>query len=295
MTGYQKCRLCPRECGIDRRERPGRCGVRDLPKIARAALHYWEEPVISGSNGSGAVFFSGCGLRCVFCQNAKINTGEYGKEVTPERLMEIFLSLQEQGAHNLNLVTPTAFIPTIAQLLKERPSSWRLPVVYNTGGYEKTDSLKMLDGLIDIYLPDIKFYDRELCVRYLNAEDYFDVCTDAVEEMYRQTGPARIEDGLIKKGVVIRHLVMPGMKQDSIRILDWIASRPFKDDILISLMSQFIPTENCKKYPEIDRKLTTLEYQYVVEYARSLGLNGFTQDRASATHDRVPLFDLTGI
>lgn len=289
------CNLCPRGCSIDRSVAVGYCGVKEKMKLARAALHHWEEPCISGTNGSGAVFFSGCSLKCCFCQNYQISANGFGTDCSEERLCEIFLELQEQGAHNINLVTPTHYIPQIISALEKAKQSLHIPVVYNSSAYENTESLKKLDGLIDIYLPDLKFYDSALSKRYANAPDYFKHASAAVLEMFRQTGSYQMKDGLLRRGTIIRHMILPGAYRDSIKIIEWIASQFASDEILLSLMSQYIPCHNSKRFPKINRRLTSFEYQKVLDAVLQHGLQGYMQERSSANEAFTPPFDLTGV
>ena len=291
------CQLCPRRCGADRERHPGFCKAGSRVRIARAALHRWEEPCISGTRGSGAVFFSGCTLQCCFCQNYAISTGGFGKEISTERLSEIFLELQAQGAHNLNLVTADPYVPQVAEALNRVRDRLKVPVVYNCGGYESPEILAMLDGLVDVYLPDLKFMSRELAERYANAPDYFAVASEAVREMIRRTGaPVFDAEGMMQRGVLIRHMVMPGCREDSCQLLHWMAEELPKGQFLISLMSQFTPTSACIAFPEINRRVTTYEYRQVLETARELGLeDGYRQHRTSAREEYTPPFDLEGV
>ncbi|MBR5474131.1 MAG: radical SAM protein [Lachnospiraceae bacterium] len=292
-----ECRLCPRRCGADRAVRPGFCGAGASLRVARAALHLWEEPCISGKRGSGTVFFSGCTLKCCFCQNAKISTGDFGAEITVERLAEIFLELQEQGAHNINLVTADPYVPQIIEALDRVRDRLQVPIVYNCGGYESPEILDMLKGYVDVYLPDLKFMDEELSARYLKAPDYFAVASKAIEAMIAQVGaPQYDEEGMMVKGVMIRHLVMPGAKEDSKQLLHWMAKHLPKDGFRLSLMSQFAPTPGCETFPEIKRRVTTYEYRQVLETALSLGLEeGYQQYRTSAKEEYTPPFELQGV
>ena len=294
-----------------------------MPKIARAALHFWEEPCISGVNGSGTVFFSGCSLRCVYCQNRKIALGDVGTTVSVERLAEIYLDLQEQGAHNINLVTPAHETDAVIQSLKRAKSQGlRIPIVYNTGSYEKVENLKRLEGLVDVWLPDLKYYSPELSARYSSAPDYFEVAKNAIAEMFRQAGTpefvtlrhdtnhvgitgaevnsqeAEDELQLIKRGVIVRHMVIPTHTADSKRIIEYLY-RTYGDDIFISIMSQYTPVidaETAKEYPELARKLTEREYDSVVDYAIELGVeNAFIQEGDVAEESFIPAFDGTGV
>ena len=260
---YRECSLCPRECGVNRLNgRKGFCGQTASLKVARAALHMWEEPCISGTNGSGTVFFSGCHLGCVFCQNGQISRGSNGKEISIIRLAQIFMELQEKGAHNINLVTPTHFVPQIIEALRiSRKMGLHLPIVYNTGGFEKLDTLQMLDGWVDVYLTDFKFMDLHLARRYANEEGYSFYAAKALEEMYRQTGePVFDEDGMMTKGIIVRHMVLPGQAMDSRRIIDYIYDT-YGDKVFLSLMNQYTPSGNLEKYPELKVKVKTKNTQ----------------------------------
>lgn len=291
------CRLCPRNCRVNRKERTGFCGEKDGIRCARAALHHWEEPCISGTRGSGAVFFSGCSLKCCYCQNYQISQEGLGKEISPEKLARIFLDLQEQGAHNINLVTGTHFLPGILTALDLARPKLSIPVVYNCGGYEKPEVIRLLDGYVDIYLPDLKYFDPELSARYSGARDYFAQASQAVSAMISQTGsPVFDEEGIIQKGVIIRHMVLPGSRKDSISILHWIREHLPEEGFLLSLLSQYTPFYKSCEYPQINRRLTTYEYDKVLEEAISLGLTkGFMQEKSSAKEEYTPPFDLEGL
>lgn len=295
MLTDSPCNLCPRECGALRGSETGYCGCGRQPKIARAALHYWEEPCISGTKGSGAVFFSGCTLRCRYCQNHEISAGNFGREVTAGRLAEIFFELQEKGAHNINLVTAAQYLPQVLRALDLAKPSLHIPVVYNSGGYEKPEAVRALKGYVDIFLPDLKYYSGELSGKWSDAEDYFSVASAAVKEMIHQTGNIRFDgQGILQRGVVIRHLVLPGCRKDSMRILQWIADSLPRDGYLLSLMSQYTPAK--EKLPGLDRRITTFEYQSVVEEAIRLGLTrGYMQEKSSAKEEYTPPFDLEGV
>ena len=287
------CILCPRQCGVDRTERVGYCGSGSLPKVARAAKHHWEEPCISGTEGSGTVFFSGCTLGCVFCQNREISRGGTGREVTVEHLADIFKRLEGQGVHNLNLVTPMHFTPQILQaLVLAKPT---VPVVMNCGGYERVETLRQWEGKVQVYLPDLKYFSTELSAKYSAAPDYFSVASKAIQEMHRQQPQLVWEGDLLKQGLIIRHLVLPGCMKDSLQILDFLDNHLPKDSFLLSLMSQYTPTENCKKFPEINRRVTTYEYRKVADRAAELGFFGFAQDRRSAKEEYTPPFNLEGV
>lgn len=287
------CRLCPRECGIDRQNgKTGFCGCGDKALVSRVSLHKWEEPPISGERGSGTIFFAGCSLRCVFCQNKSISREASGREFSPEKLAEAILALEEAGAHNVNLVTPTHFLNTVVKALELTKPRLSIPVVYNCGGYEKTDSLKMLEGLVDIYLPDLKYYSPELSARYSSAPDYFAVASTAIAEMYRQTGKVVLQNDLMKRGVIVRHLVLPGCRRDSITLLQKLAETVPTGDIKLSLMRQFTPDFVSKAdYPELCRRLTSFEYESVLREADRLGFTGYSQSPESATSDFTPGFN----
>ena len=299
LRTFSPCRLCPRDCGAKRSEgHRGRCGVTDTLRVARAALHYWEEPCISGENGSGAVFFSGCNLGCVFCQNRDISDGRAGKDISPERLLEIFFSLKKQGAANINLVTPSHYLPALAPVLQEaRASGLDLPIVYNTGGYEYPEALRLLDGLVDIYLPDFKYMDPALAARYSQAPDYPDRAKEALAEMVRQTGEAVFDEaGMMKRGVIVRHLALPGQLSDSMSVLAYL-HETYGEQIFLSIMNQYTPMPGIgKMFPELGRKLSEEEYDTLVDYAVLLGVeNGFIQEGDTAEESFIPPFDLEGV
>jgi len=297
MFTMNKCNLCPRECGVDRSTQAGFCQGSHRCKVARAALHFWEEPCISGTRGSGTIFFSGCNLRCCYCQNYMISSAGQGQEISSERLAEIYLELQEQGAHNINLVTATPYLPQVLKALDSVKSKLNIPVIYNSSGYEKVEIIKALQGYIDVYLPDFKYFDNQLAWKYSTAPDYFETAAAAIEEMITQTGGMRFdEDGLIHKGVIIRHLVLPGARRDSVAILRWISENLPFDSYWLSLMIQYTPVYMSPEHPEINRRVTSFEYDSVVEEARRLGLNNtYVQDRSSAGREYTPLFDLAGV
>ena len=288
------CRLCPRNCGAERTETAGRgyCRMPELSVLARAALHRWEEPPISGTRGSGTIFFSGCSLGCVFCQNEKISHQNFGRAVTLDRLREICESLIAQGAHNLNFVNPTHYAHVLTALLED----WRppVPVVFNTGGYDRVDTLRGLEGLVDVYLPDLKYLDGETARRCSAAPDYPEIAQAAIREMVRQTGPCRFDDnGLLLKGTIIRHLILPGQVRQAKAVMDWAAGSFPPGTVLFSLMSQYTPWGDL--CPELDRRLRPGEIRSAQEYMENLGLAGFTQERTSAREEYTPPFDLTGI
>lgn len=294
---YNSCRLCPRKCGVNRYETVGFCGMGAEVKAAKATLHQWEEPCISYNNGAGTIFFSGCSLRCVYCQNSEISNNGFGEAITAEKLGDIFLSLQDRGADNIELVTPTHFIPDIITALDRVKNRLDIPVVYNCGGYELTETINRLQGYIDVYLPDIKYYSADISSKYSSAPDYFQRASEAVLEMINQTGKLRYnEKGGLIKGTVIRHLVLPGCRHDSMRIMDWIAGNTDSDSRLVSIMSQYTPFDFISSdYPELKRRITKMEYNSVVRHAENLGIKGFTQDITSAREEYLPEFDLEGI
>lgn len=287
---YTNCTLCPRRCGVDRTAgQCGFCGMTDKLKIARAAPHYWEEPVISGQTGSGTVFFSGCTLGCVFCQNEEISHRQYGKEISSGKLREIFEQLIEDGVQNINLVTPTHFLPSILPALQPKLP---VPVVCNCGGYESVETLKQLEGLVDIYLPDFKYSDNALAKRLSSAPDYAETAAAAIAEMYRQVGAVQTEDEQMTRGVLVRHLILPGQIDNSLGVLDWFADHFPHGEVLFSLMSQYVPMGKAKTMEGLDRPITELEYDAVQSYMMLLGIeNGFTQDFQSATEAYVPQWD----
>ena len=294
---YTSCTLCPRNCRVDRTSKQsGFCGMGDLIQVARASLHMWEEPCISGTNGSGTVFFTGCNLKCVFCQNHSIAIGQKGKEVSPARLADLFLMLQDKGAHNINLVTPSHYIPGIAQALTlAKKKNMTLPVVYNTSGYDSVQSLTMLDGLVDIYLPDFKYVSGVLSQRYSHAPDYFEVASKSLAEMYRQVSDPVFEDDLIKKGIIVRHLVLPSCTADSKEVIRYLYET-YGDRIFISIMNQYTPLPHVASYPELNRKITDAEYNEVVDFAIDLGIEqGFIQEGDTASESFIPEFDFTGL
>ena len=326
---YEHCRLCARNCGINRYERAGYCGMGAQLLAGRAALHYWEEPIISGKEGSGAVFFTGCSLRCVFCQNYNLahcleGGNNSSKALTAQRLSEDFLRLQEEGANNINLVTGTHYVPHIAKAIeKAKNAGLEIPVLYNTGTYDNVETVKILDGLVDIYLPDLKYVDKSISGRYSRAKDYFEVATAAIAEMYRQVGKPKFvvkkigtrnyvslkseeikenekldndQEILMQKGVVIRHMMLPGALLDSKRIVKYVADT-YGDNVYMSLMCQYTPLhENLKDYPEIDKKVSRKRYERLVDYAIELGIkNAFIQSQEAVSESFIPAFDGTGI
>lgn len=293
----KNCRLCPRKCGIDRYEKSGYCGTGAEILGAKACLHQWEEPCISYKNGAGTVFFSGCGLHCCFCQNNSISSDIKGKSITVNQLGDIFLRLRDSGADSIELVTPTHFAPQIISALDMVKNQLGIPVIWNSGGYELPETIELLNGYIDVYLPDIKYYSPQVSAKYSNAPDYFEYASEAVLRMTEQVGKLTYnsEGGLVR-GTIIRHLVLPSHRHDSMKILDWIAENISPENALMSLMSQYTPfehvPENC---PELRRRVTKMEYNSVVRHADELGLKGFMQEKTSASAEYVPDFDFSGL
>lgn len=289
----KKCRLCPRDCAVDRTNgEVGYCKADDKIKIGRIALHFWEEPCISGENGSGTVFFSHCNLGCVFCQNYKISKNCQGRYITVEELSCAFLDLQHQGANNINLVTATHYIPQIIEAIKiAKSNGLKIPILFNCGGYESVEALKLLEGYIDIYLPDFKYFNDKYSVKYSNAPQYSVFANLALEEMYRQVGKCEFDErGIIKRGVIIRHMMLPGLLFDSKKIIDYLYQK-YGDDIYISIMSQYTPMENVKKYPEIYRTVDKRYYDTLVNYAAEIGIkNAYIQDGESVGESFIPDF-----
>lgn len=298
MNKYENCLLCPRKCGTNRRTgQTGVCGVSSEIKVARAALHYWEEPCISGKRGSGAVFFSGCSLHCVFCQNREISDGKEGKVISKERLSDIFMELADKGANNINLVTPGQYIPDIVWAVNDAKSrGMKLPIIYNTSGYENVTELKLLEGIVDVYLQDFKYMDSTLSARYSRAKDYPSVAKQALSEMVRQQPDVVIDNatGLIQKGVIVRQLLLPGHVNDAKAVLKYLYDT-YHDHVYISMMSQFTPIA-LKDYPEINRTVTRREYERLVDYALEIGItNAFIQEGDVAKDSFIPAFDCEGV
>lgn len=301
---YQSCNFCPRNCRTNRHQQLGYCQSPATAVAARAALHFWEEPCISGLHGSGAVFFSGCTLRCCFCQNYKISSQGFGSAITPARLADIFLSLQAQGAHNINLVTATQYLPSVLEALSRTKGTLQIPVVYNCSGYESPAALDALSPYVSVWLPDLKYYSSALSARYSGAADYFDVASAAIQKMIALTGKPVFEEfseqrkhcQLLTRGVLIRHMVLPEQKADSIRLLHWMKDTLPTDHYLLSLLSQYTPCYHSADYPEINRRITSYEYRKVVDTALELGLShGFMQEKSSAKAEYTPSFELEGI
>ncbi len=294
MLSYTRCTLCPRGCGVDRTAgQVGFCRMPGQVRAARAAAHYWEEPLISGSFGSGAVFFSGCTLRCVYCQNAELSHGGFGETLDSRRLRVIFERLVDEGVQNINLVTPTHFLPDILPALRPRLP---VPVVYNCGGYESVETLRALEGYVDVYLPDFKYSDATLAARLSGAADYPAACAAAIAEMYRQAGPYRVEDGQLVRGLLVRHLVLPGYVDNSLGVVDWFADHFAPGEALFSLMAQYTPMERARTLPPLDRVVLEDEYAAVRSWMDLRGVcDGFVQDFTAAVRDFIPAFDLTGL
>ncbi|MBP3879330.1 MAG: radical SAM protein [Lachnospiraceae bacterium] len=295
----ENCRLCARSCGADRiHGEAGRCGGTDKVFAARSALHMWEEPCISGKEGSGAVFFSGCPLGCVFCQNRSIALGKAGKEISLARLTQLFLELQEQKANNINLVTPTHYVPQIISAVENaRRMGLVIPIVYNTASYERPETVRSLSDTVDIFLPDLKYYDPELSAKYSFAPDYFDVASKAIREMVRISGKCEFDDrGMLRKGTVVRHMILPGHTRDSMQILRYLYET-YGDDIYISIMNQYTPMPGIgEQYPELGRRITRREYDKVVDFALQIGItNAFVQEGETAKESFIPEFDGTGL
>ena len=289
------CSLCPRQCGALRTETQGKgyCRMPAAPVVARAALHMWEEPPISGTRGSGTIFFSGCSLGCVFCQNEAISHRDIGKALSPGRLREICLELIAQGAHNINLVNPTHYAHVVCQLLEE---PLPVPVVWNSGGYDRVETLRGLEGRVSVYLPDLKYLDARTAERYSGAADYPQAAQAAIREMVRQTGPCQFDgEGLLLRGTVIRHLILPGQVEQAKAVMDWVAGEFPRGTVLFSLMSQYTPWGDLSRVPEIDRRLRRGEMRSAIAYMQNLDLPGFCQERTSAREEYTPPFDLTGL
>lgn len=293
-----KCTLCPRGCNVNRNnDELGFCMMTKDLYVARAALHFWEEPIISGDKGSGTVFFSGCNLKCVFCQNYQISTNNFGKKITIERLSEIFLELQRQGAHNINLVTPTPFVPQIIEALKiAKREGLTIPIVYNSSGYESIDTIKLLDGYIDIYLPDFKYFDNNYALKYSKCPNYFEYASTSIKEMLHQVGkPQFNKDGTLTKGVIVRHMMLPGLLEDSKKIIYYLVEN-YNKDIFISIMNQYTPTNNLTRYNEINKTVDNNDYEELINYAIDLGIkNGFIQEGETQKTSFIPEFDTTGV
>ncbi len=287
-----KCDLCPRFCEVDRRTEYGFCNSPQKAMVSRAALHLWEEPCISGKKGSGTVFFCGCNLGCVFCQNHNISRGENGVEVSPNKLKEIYAMLIQKGAHNINLVTPTHYIEPVLESLSE---PLNVPVVWNSGGYERVEQIERLRGKVNIFLPDLKYSDNNLALKYSGAPDYFERAKNAILKMYDIAGDYEIKNGIMQKGLIIRHLILPEAIDNSLRVIDWVANTFEGKRIKFSLMSQYTPYIETP-YKELSRRITGEEYEYITDYLEAFGYtDGYTQELSSAKEEYTPDFDLTGV
>ena len=294
---YKKCNLCPRNCLIDRSKTLGYCKATDKVKVARSALHYFEEPSISGSNGSGTIFFSNCNLKCCYCQNKEISTDGFGKEITIERLSEMMLELEEKHANNINLVTPTHYVPSIIEAIKlARSKGLSIPIIYNTSGYESVETLKLLEGYIDIYLTDFKYSDNKLGKDLSKCPNYFEVASKALEEMYRQTGKNKFnDDGLMTKGIIVRCLVLPTKSDDTKKIINYLYKK-YQDNIYLSIMNQYTPVNFIKDYPYLNKTISEDEYNEVIDYAIDLGIkNAYMQEGGTCSESFIPAFDLEGV
>ncbi|MBQ8623443.1 MAG: radical SAM protein [Oscillospiraceae bacterium] len=291
MSIYNECMLCPRKCCVDRSKSMGFCRQSDNLRIARADLHFWEEPCISGKNGSGTVFFSGCTLKCCFCQNYEVSQENKGYYISAVELADIFLELQHKGAHNINLVSPTPHVPKIIEALDIARPRLIIPVVYNCGGYENVDTIKMLDGYVNVYLPDMKYFNDEYALKYSGTKNYFSEAIASLKEMVRQVGKPQFDDkGIIKKGVIVRHLVLPTLRKDSIAVINELAKSFKSDEILLSIMSQYVPMHKSFEFKELSRRVSTFEYNSVLDEASKFGFNGFSQEREAADKSYIPEF-----
>lgn len=294
---YKKCKLCARKCNINRYEKKGICNATNELKIARAALHYWEEPCISGKRGSGTIFFSNCNLKCIFCQNKKISTQGFGKQITIERFSNICIELQAKGANNINLVTPTHYVPSIIKGIKKaKKKGLTIPIVYNTSTYENKETITKLKDIVDIYLPDLKYYDNEIAKRYSSVNNYFEIAIENIEAMYEQVGkPVFDESNIMKKGIIVRVLLLPGHLNDSKKIIKYLYEK-YKDNIYISIMNQYTPMSKFLNYPNLNRKVTEKEYDELVNYAYDLGIkNAFIQEGETQIESFIPNFDKSGV
>lgn len=290
------CTLCPRNCKVNRYEKSGACGANANIKLAHYSLHEWEEPIVSGTNGSGTVFFSNCNLKCIFCQNSEISELGYGKEISNDRLTEILLELQEKGAHNINLVTPTHYVPQIIDTIKQiKNKKLKIPVVYNTSSYENPFTIDLLDGIVDVYLADLKYYDNALGEKYSHCKNYFQVASAAIDKMYNQVGNPVIENNLIKKGLIVRILILPGEIDDAKKIIKYLYNK-YGDNIYISLMNQYTPMKKFVDFPNLNNKLKDSEYDDVIEYACNLGVTkAFIQEGETSSTSFIPKFNCNNI
>lgn len=297
MNLINKCNLCPRNCNMNRYEQTGFCNIDNHIYLARCDLYHYEEPCISGTHGSGTIFFSGCNLKCIYCQNYEIANNQIGKKVSINRLKEILLELQEKGAHNINLVTPTMYIPMIKKaLIMAKKDGLHIPIVYNSSGYENVSSLKELDGLIDIYMPDFKYINNDVAIKYSKCPNYVENVKLALKEMYRQTGKNKFDKNqIMTKGVLVRHLILPNQLESTKKILSYLYET-YKDNIYISIMNQYTPLKQVKKIKELNRKITTKEYEEIIDFAIKIGIkNAYVQDKETANESFIPKFDYTGV
>lgn len=293
----RNCKLCPRNCGVDRTRKTGFCKSNDKVKIALVSLHQWEEPCLTGENGAGTIFFANCNLRCCFCQNYNISQLNEGVEINNQRLAEIFLEQQERGAANIDLVTPTHYVPQIVTALQiAKLNGLNLPIVYNSNGYENTDTIELLRNYVDIFLPDLKYFNNDSAIEYSNAPNYFEIATLAIKKMFEVAGEIEFsDDGQLKRGVMVRHLILPNHRHESMKIVEWLY-KTFGDSIYISLMNQYTPMFNASEHKKISRRLTTFEYDSVVNFAFELGVkNCYVQIGKTASKDFIPNFDLSGV
>lgn len=292
----KNCNLCPRKCGVNRYETKGVCGATNKVKVAHYSLHKWEEPIISGDKGSGTIFFSNCNMKCIYCQNKKISLDGYGKLISNKRLGEIMLTLQEEGAHNINLVTPTHYVPQIASIIRKlKGKELKIPVIYNTSSYESVGTVMMMRSLVDIYLADLRYFDDDLAKKYSKCDNYFETATMAIDEMYRQVGKFELgDDGLLKKGLIVRVLILPGHTRDAKEIINYLY-KTYKDDIFISIMNQYTPVNECE-YDNLNRKVTDDEYDEVLDFAITIGVkNAFMQEGETASESFIPKFDCSKV
>ena len=289
---FKKCNLCPRNCLVDRTINTGVCGMHDKLVVARTSLHMWEEPCISGETGSGTIFFTGCNLKCIFCQNHEISTDLIGQEITIENFSDICINLEKKGANNINLVTPTHFVPLIIDGIKlARKKGLKIPIVYNTSGYEKVETIKMLDGIVDIYLPDFKYFNDEYAIKYSHVNNYFENCHLALEEMYRQVGKPKFnKDGIMTKGIIVRHMMLPGLLEDSKEVLKYLYNI-YQNNIYISIMNQYTPIKKFDRYKELNNKISDNDYNELIDYAIDLGIEkAFIQEGETQTESFIPNF-----
>ena len=293
----KECKICPRKCGINRYNQVGFCGADDKVKISLVSLHQWEEPCLVGIKGAGTIFFSNCNLRCCFCQNHQISQGGYGVEITVDRLAEVFIEQQLRGAANIDLVTPTHYVPQIITALKiAKSKGLNIPIVYNSNGYENVETIELLKGYIDIFLPDLKYFNDDTAIKYSSAPKYFEIASKAIAKMFELVGEVEFDsNGLMKRGIIVRHLILPNYRHESMKVVEWLY-KTFGDSIYISLMNQYTPMFNAAKYKKLNRRLTTFEYDSVVNHALELGIkNCYIQVGKTASKEFIPNFNLDGI